>query len=161
MPRRVRRRETLSPLAPVLAQTLHQAGLGRLALLGRITQHWHEIVGPQLAVVTSPVNLRRRVLFVAVQDAGWLQQLAFYHSQILRNIHQVLGDVPVTKVHCFLAPSSLSETSAQDPEKPSFVPLSAEEEQWVLHGTAHLADPELRAIVQQAWRRGWQRRREV
>jgi len=63
----------LQALAPVLAQTLRQRGLGHLVLLGQIVRHWHAIAGPQLAAVTQPESIRARVLFVMVSDAIWLQ----------------------------------------------------------------------------------------
>ena len=53
---------TLQPLAPVLAQTLRQAGLGRVVLEAQIARHWEDIVGPQLAMVARPEGIRSRVL---------------------------------------------------------------------------------------------------
>ena len=82
-----RQAESLQPLAPILTQSLRQAGLGRVVVLGRLLQHWEAIVGSQLARVTRPDSLRARVLFITVTDAIWLQQLMFYQAQVLENIH--------------------------------------------------------------------------
>ena len=48
---------TLQPLAPIVEQVMHQAGLGRVPLLGHLQQQWQAIVGPQVAAVTFPVTV--------------------------------------------------------------------------------------------------------
>ena len=148
--------DTLQPLAPILAQTLQQAGLGRVVLLGRIRQHWEAIVGPQLAQVTHPESVRARVLFVTATEAIWLQQLTFYQSQLLRNLRTVLGDVPIAKLHVALAVTPQSSEPTGTTEDRQALPLTAAEEQYVLEETSHVADPVLRDSIRQAWRKGWQ-----
>ena len=150
----------LQALAPVLAQALRQRGLGHVVLLARIVQHWCTIAGPQLATVTQPESLRARVLFVTVSDAIWLQQVTFYHAQLLENMRRILGDVPITRLHFTLAMSSPPQPVCSSPEEVlEPVPLTAVEEQQVQEGTAGIADPELREAVRRAWQRGWQARR--
>jgi hypothetical protein len=151
---------TLQPLAPIVEQVMHQAGLGRVTLLGRLQQQWPAIVGSQVAAVTSPEGLRGRVLFVTVGDAIWLQQLTFYHAQLLHNIRQALGDVPIARLHFTLA-SSVSRFAPGAEETPKLLhqPLTAEEERQVLERTAAIDDPELREAVRCAWRRGWETKR--
>jgi predicted nucleic acid-binding Zn ribbon protein len=150
----------LQALAPVLTQALRQRGLGHVVLLARLVQHWPTIAGPQLAAVTQPESIRARVLFVAVNDAIWLQQVTFYQAQLLENMRRVLGDVPLTKLHFRLALSSPRQPVCSSPEEvlePS--PLTAVEEQQVHESTAGIADPELREAVRRAWERGWQAKR--
>ena len=151
---------TLQALAPVLAQALRQRGLGHLVLLARTVHHWCTIAGPQLAAVTQPESIRARVLFVTVRDAIWLQQVTFYHAQLLENMRRILGDVPITKLHFTLAMSASRQPVSASPEEVlEPVPLTAVEEQQVQEGTASIADPELREAVRRAWQRGWQARR--
>jgi predicted nucleic acid-binding Zn ribbon protein len=152
---------TLQPLAPVLAQSLRQAGLGHVVWLSQIMRHWQDIAGVQLAAVAWPEGLRGQVLFVTVADAIWLQQLTFYHAQLLENIRRVLGDVPIRKLHFTLATSSQPSAPgpARSPE-PRSCPLSAEEERQILENTGTIADADLRELVRHAWRRGWEARRQ-
>ena len=160
MKRQVSKRGTLQPLAPVVEQVLHQAGLGRVMLLGHLQQQWEAIVGPQIAAVTHPEGLRGRVLFVTVSDAIWLQQLTFYQAQLLQNIRQGLGDVPITRLHFSLASSGKPFASGVAARAESqHRPLTGEEERRVLESTAHIADAELREAVRRAWRRGWEAKR--
>jgi hypothetical protein len=151
--------DTLQPVASVLEQSLLQAGLGHLVLLGHLTRSWPAIVGPQLAMVAQPQRLRARVLFVTVTDAIWLQQLTFYQSQLLHNIRKVLGDVPIAKVHFSLTMTPPAAVLPEPEKSREICPLTPEEEQQVCAGTASVADPELRDILQRAWRQGWQARR--
>ncbi|WP_089718044.1 DUF721 domain-containing protein [Candidatus Entotheonella palauensis] len=161
------RNEKLEPLAPLLTQTLERRGLGRVALLSRLQQHWPEIVGPQLAKVAQPEGLRSRVLFISVVDAVWLQQLKFYQSHVLQNMRRALGDVPIHRLHCTLAaparvvrpteaPAQAKSAEAGQPP----LPLTAEEERQVITSTDSIADPELRELVRRTWRKGWQVRRQ-
>ena len=158
MVRRARKAETLQPLAPVLAQTLRQVGLERVVLLARLTQHWEAIVGSQIAAIAHPETVRARVLFVAVADAIWLQQLTFYQAQLLRNIRRVLGNVPIGKLHFALISSSAALRSEIE-TSPELLPLTTIEERQVVEGTAAIADADLRELVQRVWRRGLQLRR--
>jgi hypothetical protein len=147
---------TLQPVAPLVTQTLHQVGLGRIALLAQIVQRWEDIVGSHIAAVAYPEGIRARVLFVTVTDAIWLQQLTFCQAQLLQKLRHVLGDVPITRVHFTLAtlPRLIPPATELAPEPPS-VSLTSEEEHQVLESTAAIADAELREAVRRAWRRGW------
>jgi hypothetical protein len=129
-----------------------------VVLLARLDRHWKEIVGAQIAAVARPEAMRARVLFVAVADAIWLQQLTFYQAQLLRNIRRVLGDVPIGKLHFTLA-SPWREALPQAAETRELLPLTAAEERQVVEETVEIADAELRETVRRAWRRGWQVRR--
>lgn len=159
MHRLQRRLDVLQPLAPALEQRLLQAGLGHLVLLAHLTRAWPTIVGAQLAMVSRPQRLRGPVLFVTVTETIWIQQLTFYQSQLLQNIYRELGDVPIVKVHFTLAMTP-PEPVLPEPEKViELCPLTPAEEQQVYEGTARIADPELRDVVQRAWRQGLQAKR--
>jgi hypothetical protein len=95
-------------------------------------------------------------LFVTVTDAIWLQQLTFCQTQLLQKLRQVLGEVPITRLHFTLA-ASLRPALPRGGEAvtPPAQPLTAEEELQVVESTAGIADVELREAVRRAWRRGW------
>lgn len=155
MERQSPRAGTLQPVGLMVTRTLQHAGLGRIALLSQIVQHWEEIVGAPIAAVAYPERVRGRVLFVAVHDAIWLQQLTFCHTQLLQKVRHVLGDVPIVRFHFILA------TGARPPAPPAVEPvvpvvsaLAAADERRMLEETAVIADEELRERVRQAWRCG-------
>ncbi len=146
----------MQPLAPLVVKTLQRAGLGQVVLLSRLTRRWEEIVGPQLAAVARPESVRSRVLFIAVTDAIWLQQLIFFQSQLLQNIRQVLGNVPIARLHFTLAVPARRSMPCEAAAAAEPLPLTAAEEQQVLADTEGISDPELREVVRRAWRCGWQ-----
>ena len=161
MSQQIPRSETLQPLAPVLVQALHQAGLGRVVLLSQIIRHWQDIAGMPLAAVAQPEGLQGQVLFVTVADAIWQQELTFYRAKLLANIRRVLGDVPIRELRVMLATSSQSLAPGPEaaPEQQP-LPLTAEQERQILENTSNIADADLRQMVQRAWRRGWEARRQ-
>lgn len=150
----------LQPLASVLTRTLRQAGLAGVVLEGQLARHWQEIVGAQIAAVSRPERIHSQVLFVAVSDTVWLQQLTFYQAQVQQNICRVLGDVPITKVRFVLA--SAPHTSTQQQAEQSLRrSLTAAEEFQIVSATADIDDGDLREGIRQAWRRAWQLRRSI
>lgn len=153
--------DILRPVGTILEQALRQAGLEHIVLLGKLIRAWPEIVGAPLAKVAHPQWIRTRVLFVAVNDAIWLQQCTFYHAQLLYNIRKTLGDVPIAKVHFSLAMTVPRPMFPKPDTSREFCPLTPEEEQQVCEGTASIADPELRDILRRTWRQGWQARKQV
>ncbi len=152
----------LMSLGKAIEGVLQQCGLEHLGLLQRLVQRWPEIAGTRLALVSQPLRIQFQVLFISVTDAIWHQQILFYQAQLLCNIHQILGTVPITKLHFTLASSASSSQAPSPsplPEATPSLPLTSEEERQIHEGTAAIADPGLREAVKQAWRRGWQIRR--
>jgi predicted nucleic acid-binding Zn ribbon protein len=150
----------LQPLAPVLVRTLHEAGLAHVMVEGQLARHWKDIVGAQIAAVSHPERVHSQVLFVAVSDTVWLQQLTFYQAQVMQNIRRVLGDVPIAKVRFVLA--SAPYTSAQRlAEGAQGRALTTVEERQIESATADIGDADLRERIRCAWRRAWTLRRSV
>src|SRR5947209_19673739 len=83
--------------------------LAKLKLAGRISADelalaaWPEAVGTRIAVHARAATLVRGNLVVEVEDAIWQKQLFHLRFDILRKIHQLLGDELVTGVEFRLA----------------------------------------------------------
>lgn len=150
----------LQPLAPVLVRTLQEAGLAHVMVEGQLARHWKDIVGAQIAAVSHPERIHSQVLFVAVSDTVWLQQLTFYHAQVVQNIRRVLGNVPIAKVRFVLASSS--RTSAQRPAEAAHGrSLTTAEARQIESVTAGIGEVDLREGIRRAWRRAWTLGRSV
>jgi predicted nucleic acid-binding Zn ribbon protein len=55
---------------------------------------WPDIVGAQVAKVTSIERIENGVLFVHVTNAPWRNELTFRRKELLQKIHQTMnGDV--------------------------------------------------------------------
>jgi predicted nucleic acid-binding Zn ribbon protein len=76
------------PSSSVAMEKLVPAVMDRLGLGERLQQsqvfyHWAEIVGNEVAKHAQPVGLRNKLLIVAVDHPGWLQELSRYHKPLL------------------------------------------------------------------------------
>jgi predicted nucleic acid-binding Zn ribbon protein len=54
-----------------------------------VVNRWPEIVGEQIARRTQAVRFEDGILYVAVPDAAWRQELAMQTENILREIHNL------------------------------------------------------------------------
>ena len=63
----------------------------------KITENWEDIVGAQIAKISSPVSFRRKVLCIQVSHSVWLRELTTGPSKamILNKINELYG-----KKHC-------------------------------------------------------------
>lgn len=59
--------------------------------LATIQTVWAEVVGPQLAAVTSPVEEREGVLTVACEGAVWTQELSLMEPRLREKLDLALG----------------------------------------------------------------------
>ena len=51
---------------------------------------WENVVGDQIARVTTPQKIEKNVLFVAVDSPVWRNELIFLKRNIIRDLNQVL-----------------------------------------------------------------------
>src|SRR5689334_21906451 len=91
--------------------SMERAGrtLAKLKLSGKISGDelalaaWPAAVGTRIASHANAVALVRGNLVVEVEDAIWQKQLFHLRHQILRKVHELLGDASVTDVEFRLA----------------------------------------------------------
>ena len=86
-----------------LGETLRRwiAESGDVAGAATLFQGWGEIVGPELAAHTHPVEVERGRLIVAADHPGWVQLLRAREAAIVRRLgrsHASLGISRITTV---------------------------------------------------------------
>lgn len=59
---------------------------------------WFEIVGPELSRVTSPLELKSKILFVTVVHQAWAQQLHFLKASLLNKIRLVCEESQINDI---------------------------------------------------------------
>ena len=64
----------------------------------RLEQQWKDVVGPQLAQYTRPVDFQNGLLTIAVQNASLLTELQFFRQEIIRKVNTHIGHVWTQKV---------------------------------------------------------------
>ncbi len=76
------------PLAEALQAYLKRAGLVRRVGQAGVLEAWPELVGPQIARVTSPESVSQDgLLRVKVQTAAWAAELSMMTPQILARVN--------------------------------------------------------------------------
>ena len=55
-------------------------------------QNWKEIVGPLLAARSHPFHLKDSILYVAVENNSWLQELVLRKPYILKQLNDKTGE---------------------------------------------------------------------
>ena len=101
---------------------------------------WPAAVGTRIARHARAIALVRGNLVVEVEDGIWQRQLFHLRSQILRKIHEVLGDATVTDVEFRIATPRRPPQRAQ-----ALTPANADADD-----ADRIADPVLRVVYRQA-----------
>ncbi len=63
----------------------------------KITENWKDIVGVQIAKISSPVSFKKKVLCIQVSHSVWFRELSTtaYKTMIIKKINELYG-----KNHC-------------------------------------------------------------
>jgi hypothetical protein len=74
---------------------------------------WRRVAGEQLRGQAVPFRLHRKMLVVAVPDAGWQKQLEAVANQLLFRLNSVLGHAVVTYIEFRVDPKTVREERAR------------------------------------------------
>jgi predicted nucleic acid-binding Zn ribbon protein len=86
----VTRRRAPRPASTALRAALDQAA--PKTPLAALQGAWAEVVGEQIAAVTSPVAERNGEVTVSCSDSVWAQELDLMQGQLLERLQQRLGE---------------------------------------------------------------------
>lgn len=76
----------------VLSAFLEQSGLAGRVEQAAVVPEWEQIVGAQIAAVTTPIMISRDgTLFVAVRTSAWMQELSLMEPQLLQALNARTG----------------------------------------------------------------------
>ncbi len=74
------------PVSGAIDAAIHSLGLGPTYNGWMVVQKWPELVGEQIARRANAFRYADGILYVAVVDAAWRQNLAMELEQIIRHI---------------------------------------------------------------------------
>ena len=87
------------PLGSALSGFLKAHGLDRRVDRASVLFDWPELVGPQIANVTTPRQITEDgTLFVGVETHGWMTELSMMEVQLLARINAREGHEPVRRI---------------------------------------------------------------
>lgn len=95
-----RRRGKPEKIGDALTSFLAQSGLAERVEQAAIIPEWEQLVGPQIAAVTTPLMITRDgTLFVAVATNAWMNELSLMEPQLLAALNARTGRAKVVKIH--------------------------------------------------------------
>lgn len=80
-----------APVGQVLKRLARSAPWGEGLQRHEVLRHWEEAVGPTVARMAHPVEVKSRTLYVDVRDPVWLQQLVFLSDSVRRALNESVG----------------------------------------------------------------------
>ncbi len=73
----------------VLKRAVKKLDLDKRFQEARVMESWKETVGRQIARHTQPIGIKKKKLFVRVDNSSWIYQLTLHHkTEILNKINQ-------------------------------------------------------------------------
>lgn len=118
--------------------------------LFHLCREWSEVVGSQVAQLTSPAFFRRDTLWIFVQDSTWMHHLQYVKADLLARINSHLdGQQRIADIRWRLASPPLPQPERRSPVVREIDP--AQEQSFCLM-TEAIANQECRAALQRLWR---------
>jgi predicted nucleic acid-binding Zn ribbon protein len=94
------------PVRDALGTLGRELGLPEPDALGGLTEHWAEVVGPEVADHARLRSVRDGVLTIAVDGAPWATELRYQEDTICRRVAEVTGADLVRSVRVVVEPPS-------------------------------------------------------
>lgn len=91
-------------LGDVLRAALARLPVGQQLADHAVWVHWEAVVGPTIAQHARPLRLRRGTLVIAVDGAGWMQELQFLKHDLRARLNARLGRPAVREVFLVVEP---------------------------------------------------------
>lgn len=123
-----------------------------------VWEHWEEAVGAELAKRSSPLELRRGRLVVAVSSAPWMQQLSFLREQLREALNAAVGQEIVREIRFRVKTVDPPPPPRKPAPPPAWLdqPLPDDALAAIDRDVSVIADPALRSVVRDVRRRAAQ-----
>jgi predicted nucleic acid-binding Zn ribbon protein len=98
------RKKRPEPIGKIVTDWLDQRGLTNRVDQAGIIPEWPTLVGPQIAMVTSPQSITANgTLFVHVTTNAWMNELSLLEPELLRSLNAKPGRTPIRRIRWLLA----------------------------------------------------------
>jgi predicted nucleic acid-binding Zn ribbon protein len=92
------------PVAQAIHRLLARRGYGRVQAASQWQAAWEQAVGPALAAVSRPKEVRREVLEVVVAHSAAAQELALAAPRVLAKLAELMPQQPVRRLRYRVGP---------------------------------------------------------
>ncbi|MEA3368835.1 MAG: DUF721 domain-containing protein [Candidatus Ratteibacteria bacterium] len=84
----------------VLKRAFENLGMEKRLKEGRVLGAWDKLVGEQIARHAQPLGIKRKKLFVQVDNSNWVYQLTLHHKiDILDKLNQEAEEPLIRDIH--------------------------------------------------------------
>lgn len=140
----------ISSLRAVLQQSLRDLGLEQRLKGEQVRVVWPQVVGPAVAKIAHPTQMRAGTLFIEVADSVWMQELKLQERELREHLNDALGEPLVKRLFLRLGDIPMVPV-VQDTQATRQVqedmPLDPKQEALLEHEVVGVRDPELRAVL--------------
>ena len=146
--------EKITRIDALFAELFKKRQWDKRLALHAVFRNWAEVVGPEIAERTEPQVIRGTVLWIAVSDSVWMQQLHLQKQELLEHINaHVRGSEKISDIR-FQIEAALGEEKMADDTPPPIVsppPVAPEEQEGFERMIAAIGDAELRRRLLALW----------
>ena len=97
------RKKKPEAIGDLVASWLGQSSLAKRIDQASIIPEWPDLVGPQIAMVTTPKSITANgTLFVAVTTNAWMNELSMLEPELLRSLNAKTERAPVKRIRWVL-----------------------------------------------------------
>ena len=124
--------------------------------LHAVFRNWPQVVGPEIAERTAPQVIRGTVLWIAVSDSVWMQQLHLQKQALLEQINaKVRGSEKISDIRFQIDAALGEEKIVADLPPPVAAPrpIDPEEQKGFERLIGAIGDAELRTRLLALWRK--------
>ena len=82
-----RKKKQLQPISGVIGKIMSSFGLSKSYHGWMVVEKWSEIVGKELAQRSKAIRFEKGILYVAVTDDAWRQEISMKSEEIISQIH--------------------------------------------------------------------------
>ena len=75
------------PVGDLVARFLDRSGLAPKVAAATVVTDWPQLVGPQIAAVTTATGLQDDTLFVAVANSAWMMELNLMKGALIARVN--------------------------------------------------------------------------
>lgn len=105
------------PVSGLIEGLLSARGLTEGIERASVIPDWPEIVGPQIASVSTPVGFDRATLFVEVRSSAWLMELRMMERRLLAKLNAGRRKGKFTRIIFRLAEGGRDSVTMQQEER--------------------------------------------
>lgn len=151
--------EKITRIDSLFAELFKKRQWDKRLALHAVFRNWPEVVGPEIAERTEPQVIRGTVLWIAVSDSVWMQQLHLQKQALLERINaNVRGSEKISDIRFQVDVALGEEKMAAESSEPAAAPQPVDPEaQKGFEGLISvIGDAELRTRLLALWQKNQQ-----